>query len=376
MKNSNFYPVFIAILLLLFSSCRKDVSSARPMETGFQVADTSLSAVTSSDQTEEDQAISSRVISNGKLMAKLRVLTHNVYGLKECDCDLRAKQFGMQVARALPKYDIVGVQEYYSTPDGDFKTCDAKYLSNAIWSTGRYRNSNNYYRFYPEVRWQFDGGVGIFTMHPIKKFDHWQWNNDVQPRYKAAEGFILARIEIPNAKITVDAYIVHLNSGGGNRERRKKQLQQLASKISTLSSKSGNPVIVMGDFNIGGPPSYAGNAGYQDIMNILKSPQDLWMTAHPKSNGFTYDCQNNTVAKSSGCRGQERIDYIFAITNSAFTNSRYVIKVANPNDVKVVNWHVPAVRDHRTNPANPVNRNSFNISDHFGLEALIEIREK
>src|SRR5688572_23865234 len=98
MKNANFYLVFIAISVLLFSSCRKDVSSARPMETGLKVADTSLSTANSSGQSGENQAIGSRPISGGKLMAKLRVLTHNVYGLKECDCDLRAKQFGMQVA--------------------------------------------------------------------------------------------------------------------------------------------------------------------------------------------------------------------------------------------------------------------------------------
>lgn len=312
---------------------------------------------------------------NEALMARqvrLRILTHNVYGVQEADCSRRARQFGKNVARATPKYDIVGVQEYYNVTDMDIWSCDAGHLTKAIQSTGRYKNSNNYYRFYPEVTWpSVDGGIGIFTVHPIKKFNHWRWSNDNQPWKEGKEGFIFARIEIPYTKITVDTYVVHLNSGSENRGRRKKQLQQLAREIEKQSSKSGNPVIVMGDFNIGGPPSRSGNAGYDDIIEVLRNPQDLWMLANPTDYGFTYDCINNNVAKRSDCKYKERIDFIFAMTDRKLTNSSYRIRIAKKEDVKVVRWTNAA--DHSSNPPN---KNKYNVSDHFGLEATLEIWDR
>ena len=57
--------------------------------------------------------------------------------LNKLDCDDRAKAFGNQVAHAEPKFNIVGLQEYYNSPDADIGTCNAKHVSNAIWSTGR-----------------------------------------------------------------------------------------------------------------------------------------------------------------------------------------------------------------------------------------------
>jgi endonuclease/exonuclease/phosphatase family metal-dependent hydrolase len=317
----------------------------------------------------------------GHLRAKLRLLTHNVYGLQGSWCEIRAKEFGRIVANAAPAFDIVGVQEYYNTPDADWSTCDAGPLSKSIWSTGRYRNSDNYYRFYPEVDWKPDGGVGIFTLHPIKKFDDWRWSNDSQGGLKAAEGFIFARIEIPHTGVTVDTYVVHLNSGGDNRARRRGQLEQLAAKIAENSRTSGNPVVVMGDFNIGGPPSFQGNPGYDDIVSILRNPQDLWLSSRPREDGFTYDCSLNNVAAASDCDYRNRIDYIFAVTDPALTNSPYLITVAKQSSVNVARWKVDPDKLSAADKALVDRFGGFrngppNVSDHFGLEATIEIRDR
>lgn len=333
----------------------------------------------------------------GELHARLRILTHNVYGLGKAWCRFRAREFGWRVARAQPAYDIVALQEYYNTPDLDISTCDAGPLRNAIWSTGRYRNSNNYYRHYPEVRAKPDGGISLFTLHPVRKFDHWRWKNDRQTGAKAAEGFIFARIEIPNTGVTLDTYIVHLNSGPDcdgtrlkdgscfppwrdNGERRRGQLRQLRDQIAKHSRTSRNPVLVLGDFNIGGPPSKGGNPGYKDILAILRNPDDLWMSARPRENGYTFDCRANTTAALSGCDYQNRIDYILAATDPSLTNSPYLVTVSKKLDIDLVRWRVEPSRLSASERRLVERYGGFrsgppNVADHFGLEAVIEIRD-
>jgi endonuclease/exonuclease/phosphatase family metal-dependent hydrolase len=312
----------------------------------------------------------------GHLHRRLRILTHNVYGLDGNWCAARAREFGWRVAHAQPAYDIVGVQEYYNAPDFDIGTCDADPLSDSIMSTGRYRNSDNHYRHYPEVNNGFDGGVGIFTLFPIVKFDDWEWRNDAQPP-KAAEGFIFARIRISD-DLSIDTYVVHLNSNVGDpaaiaNARRRLQLQQLRDKIAELSRGNGNPVIVMGDFNIGGPPSRNGNSGYDAIRSTFTTPDDIWLEAWPRSNGWTNDCASNQLA--SGCSDEgERIDYILVPTSPRLTSSRFVVTVAKPADVGVARWRTELSRlseFERRYVKSPIP-----VSDHWGVEASLEIRER
>ncbi len=312
----------------------------------------------------------------GKLRARLRLLTHNVYGLPGDLCEARAREFGWRVAHATPAYDIVALQEYYTATDLDLFTCDAGPLSESIWSTGRYRNSDNYYRFYPDLSNRPDGGVGIFTLHPITTFDDWRWDNDNQSYPEAPEGFVFARIRIPGANLSVDTYVVHLNSGD-EYDRRRAQLQQLRRTIAERSRGSGNPVIVMGDFNIGGPPSGNGNLGHTEIQSILGYPKDLWMNQWPRANGWTYDCTTNSILADPNCNAGARIDYILEVTDPALTSSPYTITLAKRADVGVVRWR--AERERLTSLERffaDAAGGPPHVSDHFGVEATIEIRER
>lgn len=319
---------------------------------------------------------------NGKLHARVRLLTHNIYGLHEKFhtfrqnyCPYRSQSFGRKVAKADPAYDIVGLQEFYGTPSGGIRSCSPEYLDEAIQSTGRYKNSNNQFNHRPKANNRPNGGVGVFTLHQIGMHITKAWHNDVQDWPSAPEGFIFVRIKLNNAPVELDCYIVHLNSGGENRERRKMQLWELAIKMGELSKNSGNPVIVMGDFNIGGPPSNKGNDAYVDIKNALRGPEDLWMRTHPTEDGFTDDCPGNTINKNNGCSGSQRIDYIFVVTDKQLTNSPYLVKVDNPQDVKIIRWRADDISQISNIPITSKTRRTH-VSDHFGLEATIEIRDK
>lgn len=300
----------------------------------------------------------------GHLWKRIKVLTHNVYAFDKKGCKSRARGFGNHVANAARAYDIVAVQEYYDN-FGDFFTCDSKPLSRAIWSTGRYKNKNNYYRFRPSLLLESNGGIGIFTLHPITKFVQEKWRDDKWVR--AEEGFIFARIKVPNTPITLDVYIVHVSSGAssGEKNARRNQLFQLGARIQKYSSKSGNPVIIMGDFNIGGPPAldgkggYRGNDGYHNlIMSTFVNPIDIWNTTHPEKEGFTFDGPANNVTSD---KSKYRIDYIFVLTSPIYTNSPYRVSVNKRSDVKLVKWK---------------DSNGRHVSDHFGLEATLEIRDR
>ena len=93
------------------------------------------------------------------------------------------------------------------------------------------------------------------------------------------------------------------------------------------------------------------------------------MSTRPRDDGYTYDCTKNRVAAmQDGCNYRERIDYIFAVTDPSFTNSGFLVNVLKKNDMRVAEWDY---RDHTGGQSS-----SVNVSDHFGVEALIEIRER
>lgn len=322
----------------------------------------------------------------GHLIARIRVLTQNVYGFDEENCKERAKTFGNSVAiinttSPYGPYDIIAVQEFYKKYWADWWiACDHNALLEAIQSEGQYLNSDNSFLFRPRVRFQHNGGIGIFTLHKIIQGGEWRWSNDTQVKPKSAEGFVFARIKIPNTDLTIDTYSVHFNSGADIREVRKKELVQLANKIQELSQNSGNPVLVMGDFNIGGPRPLVnppGNAGYEDIMEILHNPRDLWLEDNWNADskfGYTSGCWVYSGDPNS-CDGEKRIDYIFIPTHADLTNNSYQILIAHPTDIQTgVPIHgVSRVRFHKTVIAYPPIRYA---SDHFGVEAFLEIRNK
>lgn len=380
------------------------------------------------------------VQAQNPLQAELRVLTHNVFGKNGAYCDQRAHGFGNIVAAATPAYDIVGVQEYYGALDADLATCDSEHLLNAIRCTGRYSATANSRLFYPEADAlplnEFDGGIGLFTMGTICDFAEMQFSHQ-RPGWLpyAAQGTILCRVQIPGATVTIDAYVTHLHSTGDDGCDyccRRQQLQELRSFIAQHSQRSGNPVIVMGDFNIGGPPTCCGSKGYADIVEQLGNPRDLWLQAHACSQHFCGDtggpCEDDvnsdcsriecsasfptpvmqtcvagsacgqatcldTVPLANNCnpgtpmwRGGsgytwdpcvnelnssddlERIDYIFVIEDPVLSSSAFEVDVDDPEAVQIANFLKTI------DPPGSESPFVGHVSDHLGVEATVQIR--
>jgi endonuclease/exonuclease/phosphatase family metal-dependent hydrolase len=185
------------------------------------------------------------------------------------------------------------------------------------------------------------------------------------------QGFIFTRIRISGTPVTLDVYVVHPHSEGEGCKLpcHESNMSQLAREIRSHSSTSGNPVLVMGDFNIAADPE--GNAAYRTIMTHLRNPRDLWREAHPGRpvhEGYTKDpCGALTwyTCVGDGTSGK-RIDYIFVVEDETLTNSKYRVVIERPDDIRVVKWF--ELRDEY-----PFLRR---LSDHFGVEATLEIQQR
>jgi endonuclease/exonuclease/phosphatase family metal-dependent hydrolase len=304
---------------------------------------------------------------------QLRVLTLNMYGLRypprlgwmadRSDCVGRYRAVAEHIRTADPPYDIVAIQELYRTSDLHIVTCDPAPFLEALGQTGNSHSQPHVILFSPKGenwRGEADGGMGIITPHIIKESETMRFAG-AGGTFLAARGVVYARLALPDSHMEVDAYIVHLSPGIMNSQQRKHELETLSKLIAAKSSTSGNPVIVLGDFNIAGPP-HAGEE-YATMQDVLGHPRDLWLESGYADAGYTYDCSSNAVAQLRGCDYQVRIDYAWVITDPRLSNSEYDVRLNKEKHIRRVEWH--------TDSAKPLP-----VSDHYGVEAYLWIGRK
>lgn len=307
-------------------------------------------------------------ILHGGMVATARVLTQNMYGKTDStfcdggpDCSTRLAVAGATIAGQVQTYDVVGVQE---VNEGQTCSCDGVTFVDGIRNNG----DLDYVEWgYPSAGW--DGGIGIFSTSAVTAFNQEGTDNGGSNH---SSGHIFARTTVDS--LAVDYYVVHLKSGPetSSISQRKVELERLRDDIEEQSASSGNPVIVMGDFNIGGlnmnslaGDTCEGNEGYEDIMEVLGNPRDIWLEAHGSDGveGATVDGNTNSLAKDDE---HKRIDFMFVVTAPSLTNSSYDVVVSNPSSVSLWRGYVGSSDGSYGGP----------VSDHWGLRATLEFREK
>jgi hypothetical protein len=339
----------------------------------------------------------------GAKLGEFRLMTMNVFGQNkdsERKCQARLKYIGERIAKATPRFDVIGLTEVH--PDYVYVTCDGDELVDGLQVRGEYKGKKARWGHPETPALHYDGGTSLFS---TQEFD-WSPYSDHVERYdpiyqtRTAHGFIFARIPLVRTTTRanggtvtdhrageVDVYVTHLYSKGSgstacDQECRYAQLKQLARGIHRRSANSGNPVLVMGDFNIGGPNPTAsscdGNTGYGDIMEVLRNPRDLWLEAHPTQRGST-----------SVDRPTQRIDYIFLLTDPYFTNSPNDLVLSSASSVKLIDWEMPGYSVTETVPVEGSvgfpqqtatqfvwKAGPFAVSDHLGIEATLEVHRR
>lgn len=330
------------------------------------------------------------------LFDRVRVLAMNVWGQyddNESKCLARLEFIGEKIANTYPPYNIIGMTEVH--PNYSIaSTCDGERLVKALQINGEYKGNKARWG-HPETRFDhYDGGTSLFATSefPWKPYSEHVERYNPKVRRRTAHGFVHSRISITD-KLKIDVYVTHIYSDGGfwgvgncDQQCRYRGLEKLAKAIHKYSANSGFPVLVMGDFNIGGPnPSSQeaeclGNSGYGDIMEVLRNPRDLWIEAHPNQKGSTsgFSLSKKPFRKGSLRSEGERIDYIFVMTDSYFTNSPYELIIKDSeNSVELTNWTIPSYRLKLGNSSSTVFKEGpFPVSDHKGIDITLEIREK
>lgn len=303
----------------------------------------------------------------GELVKTIRVLTHNIYGRHEDDCEARHRAIADHVLKANPPYDIVAFQEHWSVPHDHWVSCDPGALTKAMEADGRYKGAGHSVQHKPATDdvLQVAGGDSVFTLHKIVDQHDGKWVNGKE---LPLSGYVLAKIEVAPG-VTIDFWDSHLEAmaDGCDGDCRWEQATDLGGILEIMSGvadkgETPSPVLVVGDFNTGGPmtrgqkPPYAGNAGYDNVMDALRNPRDLWLELGT-GRGYTIDCQLNSIEK---CDDLERIDYMLLPEDRHILNpaTEYVLV---PKSISVVRWTTP---DNKP------------VSDHYGLDATFEVRRR
>lgn len=292
----------------------------------------------------------------------VRVLVQNIYGRREKNCEERYKALAKQILSASPPYDVVALNEHWKVRGDRWFSCDADVLTKALEAGGL-----KGIKHLPQTddALQVAGGNSVFSPHPI--VDAYE-NRFVNSRDLPLSGFVLARVELTPG-VVLDLWDAHLEAGsdGCDDDCRWEQAADFGSSVELFSGlpekgKTGNPVLIVGDFNTGGPlaksdkPPFPGNGGYENIIEALGDPRDLWLE-FGSGDGYTYDCQTN---QTQNCKGRERIDYVFLPEDPKVLHpsSPFVLL---PRAISVVRW--------KTSSGQPV-------SDHYGLDVTLELLQR
>ena len=275
-------------------------------------------------------------------------------------CADRFKAVGEQIRNANPPYDIVAIQEFYRVRDLHIVTCDPSPFLDSLVGDRESPHKFQHILFSPRGqgwRLEADGGMGLITPHPIEASEALRFVGS-GGTFLAARGVIYARVALPQSHFKVDVYVVHLSPGRQNSEQRRSELEALSRMIKSRSAVGGNPVVVLGDFNIEGIDE---GAEYRTIRRVLGNPRDLWLEAGPPDPGYTYECSQNAVAALRGCDYRVRIDYIWIVSSPGVINNPE-LKVS-AEDMRKVEWHT----------AGP---DPLPVSDHYGVEVSLSLERE
>ena len=298
---------------------------------------------------------------------RLRVLTLNMSGLRypprmawvsdQSQCARRLVSVGARIRDASPSYDIVGLQELYSAPDLGMLTCDPRPFLGVLDESDNHQGPWHRRLFQPAgARWRLeaDGGIGLMTRHSIERSESWRFAASGGP-LRAARGVLFARLSISGSALKVDVYVVHLSAGRFQAEQRRRELWEVSRLIGVTSGSSGNPVLILGDFNIDGASH--GGPEYGALLELLGRPRDLWREAGATADGYTYDCRRNKLAAVRRCDYQARIDYLLVGTATTIAR-RWPAVALEEGDVRLVEWTTPGPT-------------TLPVSDHYGVEASL-----
>lgn len=167
-------------------------------------------------------------------------------------------------------------------------------------------------------------------------------------------------------------YNTHLQSTESEYKTREKQLSQVRRFIEKAlkterenNKKSKVCAVLLGDFNVVGDKSDE----YKRMMSMLGYPIDLYRERNPCAEGYTWNSKENLFIKYDDARDRDmqRLDYIFTFNRIPYADDNRETEEINSIECKSCNLFIPKKI---VVPDLPL---ECDLSDHYGVEAVIEI---
>jgi endonuclease/exonuclease/phosphatase family metal-dependent hydrolase len=167
-------------------------------------------------------------------------------------------------------------------------------------------------------------------------------------------------------------YNAHLQSDKPGYKTRKSQLAQVrrfVEKALKTERQKSKPLkvsaVLLGDFNVIGDKSRE----YKRMMSLLGYPIDLYRKLNPDAEGYTWNSKENLFLKYDDAhdRDMQRLDYIFTFNRIPYADDNREKHQINGIECKSCDLFIPKKSGLPDLP------DDCDLSDHYGVEAVIEI---
>ena len=265
---------------------------------------------------------------------ELRVLTLNTWMIpvKRKKAKIRSRLIG----KSIQPYDIALLQEVFT-----------KNVRKLIVEAAKPAGFDN--RFQEREPFRVNAGVQSFSKHKILKSAFMSFSHCGGGQCLSKRGVLYIQVELASGQL-LDVFNTHLQAFEKDADIRKKQLAK-TMKFINQHNDIETPAIFAGDFNIIGETQE-----YDELRDTLVGYEDAWKEVKADKPGFTWNPSINTWASFDydESRLLQRLDYIFVKSTS---EAQITVKDINLTANKKVNYKGKA----------------YFLSDHFGVEATLEI---
>jgi endonuclease/exonuclease/phosphatase family metal-dependent hydrolase len=289
----------------------------------------------------------------------VRLLSYNVKMLPgvfgDGDEDLaRARQISAAILAAVPKYDVVCLQEVF---DEEARAVFVKELVREF--PFQVAKSSDHDIF------NEDSGLFFASRIPISGHSFVEFEHATGEDLWSDKGIFGARLELGRATLLV--FQSHLQSSIEYSDVRTRQLRQLRARVESALLRAprtqATSCIVCGDFNVVGErdPGLTMTGEYERMLANLGFPRDVYRERHREVAGYTWDGSANHMIPRDDL-DKQRLDYVFAYDSIAATSKATVVRPLRRIAIEAVD----VVRFDS-------NRADLCLSDHFAIEALFGI---
>lgn len=188
------------------------------------------------------------------------------------------------------------------------------------------------------------------------------------------KGLFIACLELgagDNRQI-LHIYNAHLQSTESEYKTREKQLSQVRTFIekALITEKENNKkskvsAVLLGDFNVVGDK----RDEYKRMMSLLGYPTDLYRKLNTDAEGYTWNSKENLflIHHDEDDRDMQRLDYIFTFNSIPYADDNRETEEINGIECRSCDLFIPKKSGIPDLP------DECDLSDHYGVEAVIEI---